>query len=399
MNVFLDDRIENLVACYRFLKNYQDSLKERKFSNEIEKNIETIVPGYFPTFLAKYENGTLEISLKHLNLFELCVMSTTLESYYRGVDQFPPGIYLEKMDYTQFAIFAHYSSIFHLVDSFLSIHGLIFIPSPKNDVEIVPTQKPEGLPERLVHIFPTMRLGQLKKRNGDPIEAVKATARMLTKGRDKRWIFEPTNLRHETRWEEFGKLLLLYLDNGLSDQIPKNLRYFIEYFGNHILIGSPEWGDYNAVENDAHLKILIPKACRNIPKVRHEAIYRNEAWDKAAKYASKILKQEDLPMDPLKYKIYHTKQLNISLLKWQTEIISTFVEATKKQLGNDSIFLAGHEKCVQLAELLEMSSKHITEEKEGLNIVNPKIKDIIWEILKIKTKEVSAKKSENADEF
>lgn len=214
---------------------------------------------------------------------------------------------------------------------------------------------------------------------------------MLTKGKDKRWIFEPTNLKHETRWKEFGKLLLLYLDNGLSDQIPRNLRYCIEYYGKHVYIGSPQWGDYDAVGNDAHLKILIPKACRNVPKTRHEAIYRNEAWDKAAKFASKTLEKGDLPMDPLKYKIYHTKELNISLLKWQTEIISSFVEATRKQLGNDSIFLLGHEKCVQLVELLEMSSRHITEEEEGFNIVNPKIKDLIWEILKIKAKEVSTR--------
>jgi len=240
-NIILKDRVDNLAACFRFLRRYQDSLKGRQFSNEIEQYIETIEPSYFPTFRVKYQDDTLEISPKHPNLFELCMMSTTLESYYRGVDQFPSGSYLEKTNYTQFAIFAHYSSIFHLIDSFLSIHGLVFIPSPRDGIEIVPTPKPEGLPERLVHLLPTMRLGTLKKRNGDPIRTIKATARILTKEKRRRWIFEPASLRHETRWQEFGKLLLLYLDNGLSSEIPRNLRYCIEYFGNHILMGTPKW--------------------------------------------------------------------------------------------------------------------------------------------------------------
>lgn len=179
----------------------------------------------------------------------------------------------------------------------------------------------------------------------------------------------------------------MYVDSGLSGQIPKNIRSLIEYFGNHILIGSPEWGEYDAVGNDAHLKILIPKACRNIPMIRHEAIYRNEAWDKAAKFASQILRQKDPPLDSLKYKIFHVRQLNISLLKWQTEIVSSVIEATKKLLGNGSDFLLGYEKTVKLAELLEMSSKHINEEEEGFNAVDPRIRDIVWEILKIRAKE------------
>jgi len=390
MNEFLTDRIENLASCFHFLKSYMESLKGTKSADGIEQYIAAIEPGYFPTFETQYHDGTMEISPKHPRLFELCVMSTALESFYRGVDQFPAGFYLEKRDYTQFALLAHYSSIFHLIDSFLAIHGKVFIPLPKDGVELVPTPKPEGLPKRLVHLFPTMRLGFLKKSNGDSVAAVKATAKMLTKRRNKRWIFEPTNLRHETRWQEFGSLLLKYIDNGLSSEIPKDLRYFIEYFGNHILIGSPEWGQYDAVGNDAHLRILIPKACRSIPKIRHEAIYRNEAWDKAAKYASQILGKKDLPLDPLKYKIYHLNRMNIALLDWQTRIIYTFIEEVKEATGNDEIFLKGYEKCALLAELLEMSSKHIIEEEEGLDRINPKIKKIALEIFKIKTEKLAS---------
>jgi len=144
-------------------------------------------------------------------------------------------------------------------------------------------------------------------------------------------------------------------------------------------------GNYDAVNDDSHLQILIPKACKNIPKIRHEAIYRNEAWDRAAEYASRFLEMKELPLKPLKYKIYHVKELNVSLLKWQTEIISSLIEKIKKHFKNGEVFSLGYEKCVNLVELFEMSSKHIIEEEKRLNKINPKIKDIALEIFKVKT--------------
>jgi hypothetical protein len=147
--------------------------------------------------------------------FDVFILGESFASFLRGVDQYPAVYLLTQAKHLQFAVFAYYSSVFQLVDTFLTLHGICVMPRP---------------------ICGTKKTVVKRIKEGDEVrEIIKSSPiRLPYQGilckydyRSSKWVFTPCKFKHEDRWKWFCELMELYIDS--KQTIPKGIADFFGY--------------------------------------------------------------------------------------------------------------------------------------------------------------------------
>ena len=218
-----------------------------------------------PTFRRK---GRI-ISVSGQCTFEYSVLGESITSFCIGLDQLLVGFDLERLSHHAFETFAWYSSAFQFMDSIMSIRGVNFVHKPSAPV-LVRTARKKVLGHRR-----RKELLELVDRHFE-IPFLRGETDGLS------WSFQSALPSHETRWIDFGKLLIALIDSKKSKEIPSEIRDLYGYlkavsdFRAHRF----EWMDFTVkFQSEGQFKSAIAAHGKGIANIRHRAVYQNQTYD------------------------------------------------------------------------------------------------------------------------
>jgi hypothetical protein len=189
----------------------EDLFKTENLSLLINAGLETL------PLIPVFERQEKELVLKSTRFFEIIRYALAVSSFVKGVDQFVAGEKLSEKRQRQFTVFVYYSSIFHFLTSFLTLHGTVYIPTSSEgftlqDMETI--RKEGGDFRQITKISPIsfdrFRKGVFSHQKGE-------------------WSFSDIRNDHTTRWKEFCDLLKKYVRNNWESQIPEGVIRFWGY--------------------------------------------------------------------------------------------------------------------------------------------------------------------------
>ena len=130
----------SLAESFQALFDYRTEFQNRTFSSYDEAARE-ISLNWDPRFLPNFEMEDGEPVSRQQNFFTLFSFAEVLSELLVGIEQLGAYDLLQTNDFDQFANFVSYTSSFHLIDSFLCLAGIYFIPNPVEDCEWVQDRK------------------------------------------------------------------------------------------------------------------------------------------------------------------------------------------------------------------------------------------------------------------
>lgn len=153
------------------------------------------------------------------------------------------GDLLSKNDFLASSVFSYYTASYHLLQSFLALHGRVVIDQVRRGpIRVI---KGEGFSE-----------------GGYSSEAEpKVIVATLTK--KNTWKFEPRPRSHSSRWKEL-ELVCIELKYDIPD--------FIESFFHYVLT----YGPYSPPEE---IEKLVKDGLKRLSDIRHESIYAGYGFD------------------------------------------------------------------------------------------------------------------------
>jgi hypothetical protein len=248
------------------------------------------------------------ITVSDQSTFEYSVLGESISSTCVGLDQLLVAFDLEKLGHHAFETFAWYSSAFQFMDSIMSIRG----------VHVV--HKPETLP--LVREIKKKVLGDPRPK--ELLEIVQKHfeipfIRGETQGTG--WSFAPTSSSHESRWNDFGKLLVSLIDSKRSKEIPDGVRGVYGYlkgvadFRAHRL----EKREFSfELRNDGQFKSAITTHGKEIANIRHRAVYQNKTYDA---FSYTMLRQGRKADEFTNVSRKFVKTFALATAKWNAEML------------------------------------------------------------------------------
>jgi len=291
-----------------------------------------------------------------LEYTEVFVLSKVLNGFCLAVDQFPGAVFLKQQDHNQLALFCHYSSLYHAVNSFLALNGIVYVPYPFGDTVMTTGARTIVFGKKI-----KFTLEKFKRQNGNSeIDCLRGQFKFIrSKGR-KEWFFEGRNLKHRTRWLEFSNLLCEMVDKDGIGSLPNSIRKVFEiiipyeaYYANRKL--SPA--------NVADLKFLVEKSCEKFLEFRHSAIYRNKVLDDFLLRISKELKKSGI-VNPSKIALTYLSQFNKAILKWQASNIKELFQSIEQKMNSEkNALIDGLRYVFEFADVSEVNFNRAIRDK------------------------------------
>jgi len=248
------------------------------------------------------------ISVSDESTFDYSVFGESVTSFCVGLDQLLAGFDLEKLGHHAFETFAWYSSAFQFMDSIMSIRGIHFIHRPSAPALVRMTKrKVLGHPRRKELLELVHRHFEIPFLRGE------------TDGLG--WSFQSALPSHETRWIDFGKLLIALIDSKKSNEIPDEVRDMYGYlkavadFKAHRL----EWRYFSVkLRNEGQFKSAIMTHGKDIADIRHRAVYQNQTYDV---FSYTMLEQGRKVDEFTNASRKFVKRFALALAKWNAEML------------------------------------------------------------------------------
>lgn len=264
-----------------------------------------------------FNRSNQSIHVADENTFDYSVLAEAIASYCIGLDQFLVATDLEKSHHQVFETIALYSSAYQSLDTLLSIMGIHFVPNP--------FKEPKTYKRNQMQIYNRRADGIKSEKRYLEIPCIMAE----TTGSSK-WIFSISNLSNEVRWERFADLVGAMIELGPSSQIPiavKNLYGYLKAISDYKQHRF-DWKEFRVkIPTDAALKTTVMAYSREIPQMRHEAIYENRSYDVFA-YAAEENKQDVQKM--LDTRLSFIRAFAVAMSKWVTEPINQIFQNLKR---------------------------------------------------------------------
>lgn len=311
-----------------------------------------------------------EIGVYQEEIFDVFALAKAFASYLRGIDQYPAATLLKREKYFQLATFAYYSSVFQLIDAFLTLYGTCIMPRPIS-----------GMKQTVVK---TEEEGDKKS------EIIKATPIRLEyecllckyDSESARWIFTPSNFKHENRWRWFCELLSFYTRSKAN--IPRRVVDFFGYLKVAEEYRQHRWEEQRrysiSFSDDEEFRRFIERSWRIIPRIRHDAIYQNAKYDIMERtYVAKGLYP---PRELTDARMSIFQGFNGSMIKWTAKLIQTTIEGVRKALKDDAIFYKALNIVSEnpLIEMVDLDYNRLNSSRE-LDEVSKLAKEIVALIL------------------
>jgi len=323
---------------------------------------------FVPVFY-KIKDG--KIGVYQEGIFDVFALAKAFASYLRGIDQYPAATLLKREKHFQLATFAYYSSAFQLIDAFLTLYGTCIMPRPISGIKqtVVKTEKE----------------GDKKTREiirGTPIRLEYECLLCKYDSEGARWIFTPSNFKHENRWRWFCELLSFY--TRCNAIIPRRVVDFFGYLKVAEEYRQHSWEEQRrysiSFSNDEEFRRFIERSWRIIPRIRHDAIYQNTKYDIMERaYVGKGLYP---PRELTDARMNILQGFNGSMIKWTAELITTAIKGIKKALKDDAIFYKALNLVSEnpLIEMVDLDLNRLNSSRE-LDEVSKLAKEIVGLIL------------------
>jgi hypothetical protein len=310
------------------------------------------------------------------NFFTLFSFAEVLSELLVGIEQLGAYDLLETNDFDQFANFVSYNSSFHLIDSFLCLAGMYFIPNPVEDCAWVLDRKmtiqgARGAPMyRLDPVILNINLGKRRY-----LVLVKTTQRkpryLIGEFREHesgtRWSFRPEygGSIHVSRWRCFGEKLKSLIRADGTESIPRPIQQFFGLFQ-----GPLAYRGLIREDEEIHLNRLIDYACIGsrfdgiaidafAPQARNLAIYRNQSLDD---YLRRLGPMLDPTIIDSASKIYgmHFHRLARGLAGWQIDRLTSVFSNLERELARE-VFDYGIRCALLFSGLVELDFSKIVD--------------------------------------
>jgi hypothetical protein len=321
----------SLAGSFQALTKFKGTFEARDFK-DCDEAAEQLSVYWDPRFLPNFEVVNGQIRSRQGDWFTILAFAEALSEFLVGLEELSAYEVLEQKDYDQFANFASYTSCFHLVDSFLCLNGLYWLPSPTGNCEWKEYRKithPKALGAPACELEPS-RL----KFKGKPVNFVLAR---LDRSHLDNWIFEPRDIRslHVSRWKCFGQELQQLLNARGLESIPKQVKRFFGLFSGHLAYKG--YGKANTRTAEGMRK-LIALTCLDreplVPRLRNIAVYDNRSMDEHFRLVAQIMDSSIID-SPSKLVAKHFNQLGLGLAHWQTDRLKEVLSAAETVLGRD----------------------------------------------------------------
>lgn len=273
------------------------------------------------------KNGDIP-ELKSVRFFEMIRYSLAISTFIKGIDQYTAGRDFSKTNHSQFAVFAYYSSIYQLLTSFLTLHGIIYIPKGIEEINIKTVER-------------KIEKGQVRE-----ITKFHQDWSKFYKGHysdSKGWKFIYINSNHKIRWKDFADLLKLYLYNNWEAEIPEGVKRFWGYIKvlNEYRLNRYK-DEYSYSINFINKKEF--NRCLNDhywepARIRHQKIYENRKYDIMC---GKYFEKDGKPPDALaKGERDFFSDCCKDLILWQYTNLRGFIDFVKQNSSSEKVYLKG----------------------------------------------------------
>jgi hypothetical protein len=327
----LDEFGTSLAASFQALTRFKDDFETRAFKNCDEAAVQLSLY-WDPRFLPNFEAVNQDVRSRQRDWFTMFAFAEALSEFLIGLEELSAYEILEKKDYDQFANFASYTSCFHLVDSFLCLNGLYWLPSP---VGICEWQEFRKITHARARGAPVCQLEPLRlKFEGRDVFVL---SRWTGSHTGNEWVFEPKDVRsvHVSRWRCLGEELQRLLNEGGVGSIPKQVKRFFGLFSGHLAYKGSGKAD---TKTAAGMRKLIAVTCIDrdplVPRLRNIAVYDNRSMDEHFRLVAQML-DTSIVDSPSKLVASHFNQLGLGLAQWQTDRLKKILSATETVLGRD----------------------------------------------------------------
>ncbi|MBU1862685.1 MAG: hypothetical protein KKH94_03350 [Candidatus Omnitrophica bacterium] len=227
-----------------------------------------------PSFKKDSSGSLILLDEEYLDLapstpsFAVCAIKTILRSILLSFRFIQSGDLLLDKKFYSLSVFSYYTASFHILQSFLALHGRIIVRPTDNQRQEL------GLSKALI-------MSRLTKHN--------------------RWCFEGFSQNHDSMWREASDIF-----EATCNDILKHFLFFFEYI---IAIEQSPPSDKQQ---------LISEGLKRFPKIRHEAIYEGYGFDDYV-FNSVISDEKDrfslkeLESKAIVYKMFASQFLKLTL--------------------------------------------------------------------------------------
>src|SRR2546426_2883073 len=221
---------EELIAAtalaYRNLFKFRKEFEKRTFQSKDQAAIEISI-NWDPSFLPNFHYVDGHLTSNQREYFGTLALGEALSEFLIGVECLGAYEILEKKDYDPLASFIGYTSSFHLIDSFLSLHGIFYVPFPIQELQWNTFRRTRDERARGARIE-RLEAKRLRSLNSEPISCVVATLDPSV----NTWEFSVIARRsaHKLKWAAYGDLVIQLIKEGGVGAIPREIADFFGYF-------------------------------------------------------------------------------------------------------------------------------------------------------------------------
>lgn len=278
-----------------------------------------------------FESQEGKLILKSTRFFEIIRLALAVSAFIKGADQFVSAEKLSIAKQHQFTVFAYYSSVFHLITSFLALHGIVYCPKSMEGVSFTDIRKKQD-GEKVKEIVKISPIGFDKFVKG------------IFHSESERWSFSTISNDHTTRWKEFCDLLKKYIGNNWEKEIPGGV---IAFWGYMKVIAEYKEKFWDEEKKEYHIAfsstkeiVKVLNSCQYLPaRIRHQKIYEDRHFDL---FGESYTRKSQNPSDELaEAEGGFFRVLAKEMLAWQHANFQEFFKDIEKKCAEDVYFIKG----------------------------------------------------------
>jgi hypothetical protein len=363
-----EDTLKSLTSSvansFNELWSFRHEFEQSMFTSYDEAAVK-IAMGWDPAFLPNFQFSGEALVSSQKDFFGCFALGEAIAEFLIGLESYGAHDILSGKDYDQYANFCAYNTSFHLIDSFLCLHGSFYIRDPVQGAAWKMLRRMDR-PKRgtLVTTLEPVRLITPKR---DRCNYVVATLNSNTVD----WKFSPVNSGsvHSHRWRAFGELLLRILESDGIGSIREEIRQFFSYFAGRLSYLGVADADYHTVDG---FRRMVRFACLdppmreqvrspNVSDLRNLSIYRNRTVDDYMRLVGKLLDPSVIGPIPKAVGLYF-KRLAQGLIVSVGPLLNSVISKAKETLeGEPDSFRNGLESSFLMSNLVELDSSKIVD--------------------------------------
>jgi hypothetical protein len=374
---FARDLARSFVALWQFRQDFQ----RRNFGTN-DAAARSLTLFWEPIALPNFEIRGGIINSRQQDFFTVFPLAEALRGFLIGVEQSLAYKVLQEEDYDQLAVFSAYTACFHLIDSFLCLSGIYYVPDPVGDCAWKLARRMTDPRARGAPMY-ILEPSRLITRNRSPNFVVAHWTESNS------WTLEAQDIRsvHASRWKDFGKELKALLRANGTEAIPRPIRQFFNFFGGHLAyLGISQEGtdvplakliDFGS--DDTNFRRISQHA--HIPHLRNLAIYRNQTLDDLLRRVAPAF-DTSITGPPTKLSGTHFARLATGLIRWQNERLTRILTKAESILREQPrVFRNGIKGAILFSGLVELDHSKIVD-NDIYNNMHPSIRENISPIFR-----------------